>query len=250
MTSREYSPGRRAHLFGSPDHGIALLWHGRGIDQGRAMQPIAERVAAAGLLAISVDWSSEEPDRGRGDLMSSLRFARELASEHGLDPDRIVLAGWSLGATAALGVAMHTEALGTPVAGVVLIAPGDGPRAVNPTTGTPLPATFPAGSHRAPITLVFGQDDLSSTPDLVSGLELRLRAAGWTTSLHAVDADHAGVVGARFDERTERYLPSRTGRARAAADTVADLVVAATRPSSPGSRPSSSPAPRTGLPRS
>lgn len=248
MTPREYAPGRTAHLFGSPDRGVALLWHGRGIDQGRAMHPIAQRVADAGLLAVSIDWSSEAPDRGRGDLLASLRFARELAEEHGLE--RIVLAGWSLGATAALEVAMDADARGVQLAGVVLIAPGDGSRVTGPITGTALPAVFPPGADRVPVTLVFGDDDPLSTPDLVSGLELRLRAGGWATSMHAVDADHAEVVGARFDERTERYLPSSASRATTAAGTVADLVVAASRTSSRGSRPSSSRAARTEPPRS
>lgn len=248
MTPREYSPGRRAHLFGRGDRGVALLWHGRGIDQGRAMHPIAQRVADSGMLAISVDWSSEVSDRGSSDLLASLRLAHELAAAHGVGP--VVLGGWSLGATAALEVAMDAETLGIHLAGVVLIAPGDGARVVGPITGSPLPAVFPPGSDRAPVTLVFGDDDPLSTPDLVSGLELRLRAAGWATSMHAVDADHAGVVGARFDERTERYLPSSAARATTAADTVAELVVAASRPSSPGSRPSSSRAARTEPPRS
>lgn len=226
MAAHEYSPGRHAHVLGTEPTGLALLWHGRGIDQGRAMRPIAERVAARGVLAVSIDWSSEQADRGRGDLLASWGFARELAVRHRLDPDQIVIAGWSLGATAALdlvssGVAPAPRA-------IVLIAPGDGPRVASPITGQPLPSSFGPDQHAVPVSLVYGEHDPLSTPDLVSGLELRLRAAGWTTSLHVVDADHAGVVGARFDARTERYLPSRDERAKVAADTVADLIVSAT----------------------
>lgn len=226
MAVHEYSPGRRAHVLGTGRLGVALLWHGRGIDQGRAMLPIAERVAAAGVLAVAVDWSSERPDRGRADLLASLAFTRELATQHGLGPDQIVIAGWSLGATAALDL-VASQAAPAPRA-IVLIAPGDGPRVASPITGRPLPASFGPNEHGVPVTLVYGEDDPLSTPDLVSGLELRLRAAGWPTSLHVVDADHAGVVGTRYDERTERYLPCRDEHARAAADAVAGLVVSAT----------------------
>lgn len=224
-TTEEYAPGRLADLVGDGDHGIALLWHGRGVDHRTSMRPVADRVAAGGVLAVLADWSSETADGGRADLLGSLRFARELAERHGRDPGSVVIAGWSLGGTAALSLAMHAKRLGIALGGVVLIGPGDGARVVDPVSGSPLPTTFPPGEDRCPVELVYGEHDPLSTPDLVSGLELRLRAAGWATGLHAVDADHAGVVGTRFDERTERYLPSRANRA--AAQTVADVIVAA-----------------------
>lgn len=232
MALHEYSPGRQLESFGKPDHAIALLWHGRGVDHGSAMRPLGERIAQHGAMALAVDWNSEADDRGRHDLLASLRFARDLSTEHGLDPDAIVIAGWSLGGSAALSLATHSKRLGINLGGVVLIAPGDGARLIEPITAANLPQTFPPGVGRCRIDLAYGERDPLATPDLVAGLELRLRASGWQTSMHEVDADHAGVVGTRYDERTERYVPSRAKDARLAADTIAGLIAAATRSSS------------------
>ena len=109
----------------------------------------------------------------------------------------------------------------------MLIAPGDGPRAIDAISGAALPATMPPGEGRCRIDLVYGDRDTSATPDLVAGLELRLRVAGWRTALHEIDTDHAGVVGTRFDERAEQYLPSTARHALQAADEVAELIVEA-----------------------
>lgn len=231
MALHDYSPGRSLEAFGRPDHGIALLWHGRGVDHGSSMRPLALRVARSGVLSLCVDWNSEASDGGRTDLLSSVRFARDLATQHGLDPDSVVVAGWSLGGSAALSLATHSKRLGIGLGGVVLIAPGDGARLIEPITAAPLPQQFPPGAGRCRIDLTYGERDPLATPDLVSGLELRLRASGWDTSMHSVDADHAGVVGTRYETRTERYLPSRAADATQAADTVADVIVSATSPS-------------------
>lgn len=233
MHTIEYAPGRAMDVLGRPDHGVVLLWHGRGVDHRRSMHPLAQRVAAAGVLALSADWCSEAPDGGRGDLLASWRHAREIAAQHGRDPDAVVVAGWSLGGTAALSLAVHAQSLGGELGRVVLIAPGDGPRVSDPFNGQPLPARFPPGAGRSPVDLVYGLDDPLSTPDLVSGLELRLRASGWATSLHAVEADHAEVVGTRYAARLERYLPSSSVRAVTAAATIADVIVAAATSCSP-----------------
>lgn len=235
MTQHEYSPGRSLEAFGRADHGIALLWHGRGVDHGTSMRPLATRIENSGVLALSVDWNSEVADAGRADLLSSVRFAREMATQNGIDPDSIVVAGWSLGASAALSLATHSKRLGLGLGGVVLIAPGDGERLIEPITAAPLPQQFPPGTGRCRVDLVYGERDRLATPDLVTGLELRLRASGWDTSMHSVDADHAGVVGTRYEARTERYLPSRATDAIQAADAVAGLIVTAASRSSSGS---------------
>ena len=232
METVEYAPGRAMDVLGGPDRGVVLLWHGRGVDHRGSMHPVAERIAAQGLLALPADWNSESADGGRADLLAAWHHARGLAEGHGRDPDAIVIAGWSLGGTAALSLAVHAESLGGGLGGIVLIAPGDGPRVSDPFNGQPLPDRFPPGAGRCPVDLVYGHDDPLSTPDLVSGLELRLRAAGWVTSMHAVDADHAEVVGTRYASRLERYLPSSSVRAVTAAAAVADVIVAAATSSS------------------
>ena len=220
----EYAPGRRIIARGTPEHGVVLLWHGRGVDGAAWMLPLADRVATRGILALSADWNSEAADGGRSDLLTSLRHARELAERHGRDPDTVVVAGWSLGGTAAVSLAVHGKRLGVGIGGAVLIAPGDGPRVTDPVSGAALPARMPPGEGRCGIDLVYGDRDASATPDLVAGLELRLRVAGWRTALHEIDTDHAGVVGTRFDERTEQYRPSTATHAVRAADAVAELI--------------------------
>ncbi|MCU1679032.1 MAG: hypothetical protein JWM93_3790 [Frankiales bacterium] len=220
---------------GVPDRAIALLWHGRGVDSGSWMLPLAERIAARGVLALAADWDSEAADAGRADLLTSLRYARDLAAENGLDPDAVVVAGWSLGGTAAASLAVHAKRLGVGLGGAVLIAPGDGPRAIDALSGSPLPATMPPAGGRCRIDVLYGVDDTSATPDLVAGLELRLRIAGWPTTLQAVEADHGEIVGCRYDARQEVYRPSTTPRALTAADLVAEVVVAATSPQPPAS---------------
>lgn len=212
---------------GAPDDGVVLLWHGRGVDGARWMLPLADRLADRGLLALAADWNSEAGDGGRTGLLGSVRHARETAERHGRDPDTLVVAGWSLGGTAAASLAVHAKRLGLGLGGAVLIAPGDGPRAIDGISGAALPRTMPPGAGRCRIDLVYGEDDTSATPDLVTGLELRLRTAGWSTSLHRVDTDHAGVVGTRFDERTEQYVASTAPHAVAAADEVATVIAAA-----------------------
>lgn len=228
MALHEYSPGRHLESFGQPDQGLALLWHGRGVDHGSAMHPLARQIADSGIASLAVDWNSEADDGGRSDLLTSLRFARELATDHGLDPGRMVIAGWSLGGSAALSIATHAKRLGIDIGGAVLIAPGDGERLVEPITGAALPQRFPSGAGRCRIDVAYGERDLLATPDLVAGLELRLRSSGWSTSMHSVDADHAGVVGTRYDERTERYVPSQATDAIQAVGTIAGVIVAAT----------------------
>jgi len=223
--TEEHAPGRHVDLVGEPDRGVVLLWHGRGVDNRDAVRPLAQQIAAAGVLALAADWSSEAPDHGRSDLLTSVRHARVTAEHHGHDPSRLVVAGWSLGGTAAVGLAVHAKRLGIELGGVVLIAPGDGPRALDAISGAALPATFTDGAGRCRIDLLYGEHDELATPDLVSGLELRLRAASWSTSLHSIDADHGEVVGARYDERADRYVRSSQPRAIAAAGLTADAVV-------------------------
>lgn len=233
MSTEEHAPGRRMLVRGAPDRGIALLWHGRGVDSADWMVPLADRIADQGVLALVADWSSEAADGGRGDLLTSLRHARDTAAAHRLDPDDVVVAGWSLGGTAAASLAVHAKRLGIGLGGVVLIAPADGPRVVDPISGHPLPAVLPPGAGRCRVGVLYGEDDTATPPDLVSGLEVRLRAAGWRTTLEAVAADHGEIVGCRYDTRREQYRPSRDPRALAAADVTADAVVRAAV-SSPG----------------
>lgn len=113
---------------------VVLLWHGRGADERDVLAPLASAVAAEGVLVLVPDWRPDAPDGGRSHLAESVAFARRDAGRFGGDPERFVLAGWSLGAKAAIGVALNPEGLdGWRPTAVVGIAGGYGSAA--PTTG-------------------------------------------------------------------------------------------------------------------
>lgn len=231
MVTQEHAPGRLVDVRG--DHGpVVVLWHGRGADARGVLATLSELIAAHGITVVTPDWDADHPDGGRADLLSSVRLAREIATERGQDPDTIVVAGWSLGGVAAVSLALNTRRLGIGVGGLVLIAPADGPRAIDPLSGQPLPTTLPSGAGRCRIDIVYGENDTITPPDMVSGLELRLRAAGWSTSLHSLPGDHGEVVGATYDERRDAFVPSRSARSIVDATSVAAIVAAATASSS------------------
>ncbi|GGR40173.1 alpha/beta hydrolase [Streptomyces netropsis] len=205
-----------------------LLWHGIGPDERDILMPLAWEVAALGTVVFAPDWRSDAADGGRADLLGSLEFVRARAAEHGGDADRIVLAGWSAGASAALGVALHPE-----------VADGWRPRAVvgiasrydRParTTGhVPLVdlAAGPAATP-VPVRLVHGtadeQIDVAYSRDLVAALE----AHGWAARLDEVHADHAGAIMAAYDPELGRCRPSEDERVRRAGELTARAVAEA-----------------------
>lgn len=218
----EHTANRAISTHGDGTAAIALLWHGRGPLESYALAPLADAVAASGIRVLAADWDSTSPDLGRADLESSLAYARRTADELAIDPSRVVLVGWSLGATAALGLALRSaEPLRT-----VLIAPGYAPRALDAFSGQPLPETFPPG--RGSIDVLWGNRDDLVDEAMATSLVERLRTAGWLVSATEVDADHSGVVGMRFDETTDRYVSDHG--ADAALATVAAAIVAAATP--------------------
>ncbi|AWB93924.1 alpha/beta hydrolase [Aeromicrobium chenweiae] len=223
--TEEPTPGR--HLDVRGDGPVVVLWHGRGADSRGVLDGLSELIAAHGRTVVTPDWDAGHADGGRADLLTSVRRAREIATEQGQDPDTIVVAGWSLGGVAAVSLALNARRLGIGVGGLVLIAPADGPRATDPITGQPLPTELPPGAGRCHVDVVYGDDDTITPPDMVCGLELRLRAAGWSTSLHEIAADHGEVVGATYDERRDAFVPARSQRAADGARTVAAIVAAA-----------------------
>ena len=75
----EYAPGRRVDIFGDPAQRAVLMWHGTQTDARASMRPLAERLADIGVGVMVTDWNSHAEDRGRADLLGSLRFAREFS---------------------------------------------------------------------------------------------------------------------------------------------------------------------------
>jgi len=56
-----------------------------------------------GAEVLAPDWNSHAADGGRGDLLASLRLAREFADH----PNGMVLVGWSLGGVAAAALTLE-----------------------------------------------------------------------------------------------------------------------------------------------
>lgn len=231
MLTQEHAAGRLIDIRGE-DGPVVVLWHGRGGDARGVLARLSELVASHGITVVTPDWDADHPDGGRADLLASMRVARGIAAERGQDPDAVVVAGWSLGGVAALSLALDPTRHGIGVGGLVLIAPADGPHATDPLSGEPLPTTLPSGTDRCRVDVVYGEQDTITPPDMVCGLELRLRAAGWSTSLHAVPGDHGDVVGATYDERRDAFVPSRSVRSVEDATTVAAIIAAAATSSS------------------
>jgi dienelactone hydrolase len=227
MITEEYAPGRRLDLHGD-DGPVVLLWHGRGADSRAAVAGLAAAIAEHGRRVVVPDWDSATEDGGRSALRASLTYARGLAARTDADPDELVVVGWSLGGTAAVGLVTGAESAATPVSRIVLLSPGDGPRALDPFSGRPLPATFPDGTGRTPIDVVSAIHDDIATPELVRGLADRLGAAGWPTTWTAVDADHGTIAMTRLDEVADRFVPVDDEAARAAGARVAAIVAGAT----------------------
>ncbi len=211
------------HEHGAGSAGLALFWHGRGPREAYALAPLAQAVAASGIRVLAADWDSTAEDRGRSDLDASLEQARRTADGLGIDPQRLVLVGWSLGATAALGLALQSpEPLRT-----ILIAPGYAERATDAFSGRPLPEVFPPGNGH-PIDVLWGSLDDLVDEEMAVSLSDRLRAAGWAVTTTELDADHSGVVGIRFDDDLDRYVVDPL--AADALATAAAAIVAATSP--------------------
>ncbi|MFI6092852.1 alpha/beta hydrolase [Streptomyces sp. NPDC051218] len=202
---------------GQRDERCVLLWHGMGPDERDVMASLAREIAGFGPTVLVPDWRSDRPDGGREHLTDALRFARDHVGASTDGAARLVLAGWSAGAAAAVGVALRPEVVGgwRPAA---VVGVAGGYRRPAPTTGTaPLEAV---GGTVAPIPLrlVHGTTDEVVPVDSSRELHEALLAHGWDSELSEPVTDHAGVLGCVYDPATHRCLAtdepsvSRIGR--------------------------------------
>jgi acetyl esterase/lipase len=149
---------------------VAVVFHGRSNDgkDTASTTSVAEAAATAGMVVFAPTWYTGDPfPLGIDDIdhlgdagNCAVAFARAQASEHGGDPARIVVFGFSAGTGPALVSALdpaedeipgcRSPSTGAPVAGAVL---GDG-------------ETF---WHSAAFDRAFG-DDLASMQDSVASL--------------------------------------------------------------------------------
>ncbi|MEU6387827.1 alpha/beta hydrolase fold domain-containing protein [Streptomyces sp. NPDC046939] len=211
---------------------VVVLWHGLGPDEKDVMGPLAERIAREGLLVLVPGWRSDAADSGRSHLLASLAHAREHAAALGGDPGRVVLAGWSAGAGAAVGVALHPEAAAgwRPAAVVALAGRYDVPAR---TTGRPpLDSLTGATAPPVPVRLVHGGADEQVPAERSRELLALLRERRWDAELTVLaDTDHAGVIMAAYDPALGTCVPSGSPAATRAGDHVAALCAITVRSS-------------------
>ncbi|MFD0548227.1 alpha/beta hydrolase [Streptomyces rectiviolaceus] len=192
---------------GQQDSRCVLLWHGMGLDERDVMASLAREIAGSGPTVLVPDWRSDQPDAGREHLTDTLRFGRNYVREFIDGPGQLILAGWSAGAGAAVGVALQPELFdGWRPAAVVGIAGGY--RRPARTTGTvPLQAV---GRRVAPvpIRLVHGTTDTDVPADSSRELHEALLAHGWNSELSEPATDHAGVLGCVYEPTEQRCLPA------------------------------------------
>ncbi|MEU6330675.1 alpha/beta hydrolase [Streptomyces sp. NPDC047049] len=219
-----------------------LLWHGIGPDERDVLEPLARTAAARGLLVLVPDWRSDATDGGRAHLLESLAFVRGEAGGLGGDGESFVLAGWSAGAGAALGVALRPG-----------IVEGWRPRAVvgvagrydlpARTTGTaPLDDLAAGREPGVPVHLVHGSRDAVVDARHSRDLAEALRAAGRTdradradragqagqaVTLQEPEADHAGVIMTAYDPAADRCVPTTAEHAVRAGQLVAGVLTEA-----------------------
>jgi predicted esterase len=204
-----------------------LLWHGIGPDERDIMEPLARTAAEHGLLVLVPDWRSDAADGGRAHLLESVAFTRKEAGGLGGDRESCVLAGWSAGAGAALGVALRPE-----------IVDGWRPRAVvgvagrydlpTRTTGTAPLADLAAGRDPAvPVHLAHGSRDTVLAARHSHDLAEVLRAASAAVTLQEPATDHAGVIMAAYDPARDRCVPTAAEHAVRAGRAVAGLLAGA-----------------------
>lgn len=190
MKTVEYAPGRRADLYQGDR--LALLWHGSGACRRDVLATLAGELTDRDVGVVVPDWDPGVADRGRDDLLSSLRFSQGLLERAGEDPGDLILVGWSLGGTAALGATFHSPRLGVDIRHTVTLAAAT---VTDPVTGYPLPVRLPGPSHHRPVTLVCGTADAVVPPAAGQEIARRLAEHHWPHELIELDADHQSIVG-------------------------------------------------------
>ncbi|MGW1076481.1 alpha/beta hydrolase family protein [Streptomyces sp. NPDC002537] len=184
-------------------HPTVLFWHGVGPDERAVLRPVAEAISSAGAVVLVPDWRSDEPDRGRAHLLASLEHARREAVGSPL-----VVAGWSGGAGAAVGLATRPDLFDgwRPHAVVGIAGRYDWPAR---TTGSaPLDDLAARLAAPVPVRLVHGTEDVPMDVRYSREFAAALNGHGWPVDLEEPVSDHAGVIMGEFDPSAGHIVPS------------------------------------------
>lgn len=216
----QYAPGRLADVFGEPAPSTILLWHGAQTDARAAVGPLAGMLGGRSAVVVAPDWNSHADDGGRADLLRSLEFTRNLAT----DAEHILLVGWSIGGAAAAGVALHAAQFDFAPAHTVCLAGAF--MVPDPISGAPLTDGLSAADIGSPFSLLHGLDDDVVPVAASRDFAARLERIGWPVEIVELAADHGSIAGADYDALADRYEPARDGPARIVAQQVADRIAA------------------------
>lgn len=229
MDTVEYAPGRLADVHRGIRAGHVLLWHGRQPDMRDAVAPLAGLIAARGPTVYAADWNSHADDGGRSDLLRSVRFVRQSMQDDGADVDALVLVGWSLGGTAAAGLALHARKLNIRIAHTVCLAGGF--PAPDPISGNQLlTERLPTSKHPSGFTLLHGIADDVVPVATSRAFAQQLTQAGWPVEVVELPTGHGGIAGAELDPTGDGYRPATDQATRSVAIEVAERIAALTLP--------------------
>lgn len=193
---------------GQQDDRCVLLWHGTGPDERDVMASLAREIADHGPNVLVPDWRSDRPDGGREHLIDALRYGRDHVRQSGDGRGQLVLAGWSAGAGAAVGVALQPEHFDGWRPAAVVVGIAGGYRRPARTTGTvPLQAVTRTVKP-IPVRLVHGTQDEAVPVDSSRELHEALLSHGWDSELSEPVTDHAGVLGCVYEPSAGRCVPA------------------------------------------
>ncbi|BBY91894.1 hypothetical protein MGALJ_15630 [Mycobacterium gallinarum] len=216
METVEYAPGRFADVYGDPAQRTVLMWHGAQVDARTTMGPLAERVADQGAGVVVPDWNSRASDRGRADLLGSLKFVRAQWTSP------IVLVGWSLGGAAAAGATIHATKFDLSLAQTICLAGAF--MVADSVSGQTLPTDLTEFGAGSPFTLLHGVDDDVIPVGVSRDFAATLRRNGWRVELTELPTDHAAIAGAVYDKADDRYLPASDAEALLVVQNVAERI--------------------------
>ncbi|MBF9071552.1 alpha/beta hydrolase [Streptacidiphilus fuscans] len=209
--------------------GTVLLWHGRGAQERDVLGALAQQAAARGLLVLVPDWQPDAEGAGWSQLRASAAFLRQRAGEWGGDPEHAVLAGWSLGARAALATVLRPADSwdGWRPAAVVGIA-GNYLTSHDPRMGPPATEELATTAQPPlPVHLVHGSAD--TLVDVSNSREFHTALAQhhWPVAYTETATDHAGVVMTEFAPELGRCRRVHHGHALAGGLATADALAQA-----------------------
>lgn len=171
---------------------VVLLLHGRGANERDVMAPLAGELSRFGATVLVPDW-----DHASTALTARLTDAAAETAHvaAALVCDRVLVAGWSAGGSAALWLSADE---GSPFSGVALIG-----TSLEPLSG--LPRVAP---RIGPTVVVVGSADDVVTAGESERAMNGLRELGHVVRTVTIDADHAGLIGTEYDLASRRCRPS------------------------------------------